>query len=654
MRCGAATSLPALPYSGRKIQIDNSLFTVIGVAEPRFNGLLLGFPPGFLIPLTQHPLDFVPAPNRLVYVWVSIFARRAPGVTQKMIQTRIDVLRKQLLESSVPHRYNEGQRREYFAMKLAVAPASTGVDWMLRSRFGEPLYAVFAICAAVLLISCVNLTTLLLARGVRRRKEIGIRLALGAGRASIIRLFALESSVLVLLGSIAGLAATWFARQAIISQAAKIFALSLNESPDARTSLFFVILVLLVAAALIVAPAFQIGRGAVRSSTRTQKILLALQVALTMALIAGSSFFASSMRNLDALNIGIRTQGLSEALLDPLPGGYGNVARAPYYRELLQQVETLPDVASASLTDARPLWSTTYLESVDAVENSQARRDLRAEAVGVTSRFFDTVGMRILTGDGFREQPPESEEPTAIVSESLAEQFGGTKLIGQHIHIRAYAPLKVAGIASNAQLDLVHPEEAKPFIVYVNAWQHPGDMRYLTIMVKTRSGNPISSAVLNGVVGSLHREYITRYFTLDSAKDMALIENHLLAWLSTAFSVLALILAATGLFGLLSYHVSSRTREIGIRMALGAERIKIRRLVLAQVVPVMAAGIGGGLALTLALGRVFAGLVYGVSVYDPRLIAFSIAALLLTAVFAAWIPAGKASSVDPLIALRHD
>ena len=639
---------------GQKIQIDKSLFTVIGVAEPRFRGLLLGFPPGFVIPLTQTPLDFVVTPNRPVYFWVSIFCRRAPGVTQQMIQNRIDVLRQQLLEASVPHRYNEAQRRDYFARKLTVAPASTGVDWMLRSRFGEPLYAVFAICASVLLIACVNLTTLLLARGLRRQKEIGIRLALGASRASIVRLFALESSVLVLLASIAGLAVASLARQAILSQAVKIYALSLNESPDARTSLFFVILVLLIAAALIVAPALQIGRGSVRGSTRTQKILLAVQVALTLALIAGSSFFASSMKNLDDMNVGMRTEGLSEAFLNPLPGGYGYLPRGPYYRELLRRVENLPDVASASLTDSSPLWTKPYLESVSAVENSQARTDLRAEALGITSRFFETVDIRILTGDGFREQPSESEEPTAIVSESLADQFGGAKLIGQHIRIRAYEPLKVIGIASNAQFSLEHPDETKPFIVYINAWQHPRDMRYLTIMVKTRSGNPIPWVALNRTVGSLHREYVQHYLTLNEAKDDALVENRLLAWLSTAFSILALILAAIGLFGLLSYHVASRTKEIGIRMALGAERLEIRRLVLAQLAPVMAAGIGIGLAFTVALGRVFAGLVYGVSVHDPGLITLSIAALLLTAVFAAWIPAGKASSVDPLIALRHD
>ncbi len=638
---------------GQKIQIDKSLFTVIGVAEPRFRGLLLGFPPGFVIPLTQTPLDFVVTPNRPVYFWVSIFCRRAPGVTQQMIQNRIDVLRQQLLEASVPHRYNEAQRRDYFARKLTVAPASTGVDWMLRSRFGEPLYAVFAICASVLLIACVNLTTLLLARGLRRQKEIGIRLALGASRASIVRLFALESSVLVLLASIAGLAVASLARQAILSQAVKIYALSLNESPDARTSLFFVILVLLIAAALIVAPALQIGRGSVRSSTRTQKILLAVQVALTLALIAGSSFFASSMKNLDDMNVGMRTEGLSEAFLNPLPGGYGYLPRGPYYRELLQRIENLRNVASASLTDSLPLWSKEYLGSVSAVENIQARSDLRAQAMMITPGFFDTVGIRVVSGEGFRESSAESEEPTAIVSESLAEQFGGAKLIGQHIHIESYPRLRVVGIASNALFSLEHPEQTKPFVVYMNAWQHPSSLGYLTLMLRT-SGNALNTGDLNRVVASLHREYVQHYLTLNEAKDDALVENRLLAWLSTAFSILALILAAIGLFGLLSYHVASRTKEIGIRMALGAERLEIRRLVLAQLAPVMAAGIGIGLAFTVALGRVFAGLVYGVSVHDPGLITLSIAALLLTAVFAAWIPAGKASSVDPLIALRHD
>jgi putative ABC transport system permease protein len=210
------------------------------------------------------------------------------------------------------------------------------------------------------------------------------------------------------------------------------------------------------------------------------------------------------------------------------------------------------------------------------------------------------------------------------------------------------------GVVGNAQFSLENPDDVKPLTVYVNWWQHPDRQRYPVLLVKSTTDAAPPPAALRRVVQSREREYVEHYVTLESAKDSALIENRLLAWLSAAFGMLALLLAATGLFGLLSYHVASRTSEIGIRMALGAERAGIHALVLRQIAPVMAAGMLGGLALTLSAGRILSGLVFGLSVYDPRLLALSIAALTATAAMAAWLPARRAAAVDPLVALRHE
>jgi ABC-type antimicrobial peptide transport system permease subunit len=212
--------------------------------------------------------------------------------------------------------------------------------------------------------------------------------------------------------------------------------------------------------------------------------------------------------------------------------------------------------------------------------------------------------------------------------------------------------LKIIGIVSNAQFSLVNPEQTEASVVYVNFWQHPHG--YPSLLVKTASGLPIPPRMLRDAVHSFGREFVERYSTAAQEKDSALVENRLLAYLSTAFAALGLCLAAVGLFGLLSYQVISRTNEIGVRMALGAERAQIRSLVVRQIVRVVLAGIAGGALIIIATGPMIRNFVYGIGVYDWRLLCLAILVLLLTSILAAWIPAQRAASVEPLTALRHN
>jgi putative ABC transport system permease protein len=276
--------------------------------------------------------------------------------------------------------------------------------------------------------------------------------------------------------------------------------------------------------------------------------------------------------------------------------------------------------------------------------------------MAASAEFFRTLGISRVAGQGFEET--DGGEPAAIVSESLATRLAGQprNLIGHYIRVgtdTGYQHLRVTGIASNAQMDLAHPEQTAPYTIYVNIWQHPNAQGNPVFLIKSAS-NTLDLDALRKIIDSRGQEYVYRVRTLVEEKDDALMENTLLAYLSGALSGLALLLAATGLFGLLSYQVANRTNEIGLRMALGAQRAQIQWMILREIVGVVVIGACAGIVMSIGVARILQDLLFGISPYDPRLFAFSCAALCSSALLAAWFPARRASSVDPLVALRYE
>ncbi|HJT86650.1 MAG TPA: ABC transporter permease [Bryobacteraceae bacterium] len=645
---------------GKQIQAGPETFTVIGVAADNFTGILLGFEPGLIIPLHHTPGDL---PNkRFKYYWVSVFARRAPGVSQAAAAARIAAITPSLLEQSVPLRYNQAQRRNYLANHLVVTSARTGVDWMLRDRFGPPLFALFGTCAAILLIACLNLSGLLVARTLARHREFSVRMAIGATPWRVIRPLAMESLLLVFAGGTAAMVfASWTCR-AMAAAAASIFSdFSIDTSLDVRVFAALAAALVGIAAVLTVVPAWKFrrfgsagalrtgSRGVIGDASRAQKVLIGAQVAFTLALVTAGGLFASSFTSLTRLPLGLHIEGVAEAMLSPLAAGYSFSDSKAYYRRLLERVVSVPGVEAASLSSFALYWHKLVPEPV---RGNDGLHELRAQTIRISDGFFRSIGVNLRAGEDFN---PDRSEPEAIVSQGVVKRLGAAGpgsyiLLGDSGSATRY---RVIGVAPDLRISMENPRDETP-VVYLNFWQDEKEQRYPTLFVKGIGGRTPDAKALDSVVGMLGREYVEEYRTLREAWEESVVEDRLLAYLSGAFALLALALAAVGLFAILSCYVARRTSEIGVRMALGAGKAQIRGLILAQIGPVMLAGVVAGIGLALAAGRVLANISYGVAPGNPILLGAAVLSLAVTATAAAWIPAHRAASIQPVDALRQD
>jgi predicted permease len=651
---------------GQIIRVDSTTFTVIGITPATFDDLVMGRSADFFVPMGSEPLIrrnslLGSAPSN----WLGIVGRLKPGVSRDAARAGLEPAWRGFLVDLVQDIRDADAQRRVLTQRLYAESASNGIS-DIRRDVSRPLLLLMGAVTLVVLIACANVVNLLLAGGVARRREIALRLAIGASRSRVMRQLLTEALMLGAAGSLCGLALSTFAAPvalSLISQGGR--PLELDVSPD-RFVLLFTISVAIVSslvagvapairtARTAIAPSFQGGQRGVpvtRESTRWGDALVALQVALSVVLVAAASLLAATLRNIHAFDPGFAAERVVLFSLDPARIGYTEDRLTQYYRGVLDGVRAMPGVAAASLSRVTPI-SGGGIDLPITIEGRPRERDVMVYVNRVTEGFFSTMSIPMLLGREFAPADATRLDGVVIVNEALARKyFPGANPIGRRLALGEGAPGEIVGLVANSKYLTLREADVPTAYVYPRDAE-PGAM---TLSVRT-SGDPLAAtAAIGARVRALAADVpVSPPRTLSSQVERSLAAERLIARLLGAFAIVALVLAAVGLYGVLGYAVARRTAEMGLRLALGATRGQLLRSVLRQSLLVVGTGLAIGLPATTLLTGPLRGLLYGVAPYDPRILAGAIASMVAVAVAAAAIPALRAARVDPLVALRHE
>jgi predicted permease len=582
--------------------------------------------------------------------------RLRPGVSERQAQADLDRIFPEFLRAtvaSVPLGGSENRKAAFLRERVLLEPGRKGLS-KLRKQFARPLLVLMGVVGLVLLITCANLANLLLSRSVAREREVVLRVAIGAGRGRVIRQLLTESLMLAALGGAAGLAlAQWGIRfLPSIDLRLDIRVVLFTASLSLLTGVMFGVLPALRASQTEIVPALkQVGRAPRLAAGR---FLAVFQMALSVVLLFGAGLFVRTFQNLATIDFGFaRSQTV---LMSVNPGGraYSGMRLQNIYGELAARLGRLPGVSSVSLSQASPLAgndSTTTISefgSVPAIhENSHAHRNL------VSPGFFGTLGIHLLAGRDFTERDRAAAPKVAIINETFARQFFGSQpALGRTLGYGAgqsSGPVIIVGLVADSKYN--DPREQPIPMVFLPYRQFPS-IAAMTFELRTASEPSALEQAIRGQVGpDLAIASIT---TIDRQIDDSLRPERTIATLVSLFGLVALLLAAVGLFGVVNYSVTRRTNEIGIRMAIGAKPREMLRMVLREALGLVVVGLAMGIPAAWAAGRLAGSLLFGVTATDPYALVAAIAVLLVAAFTAAFLPAHRASRVDPLTALRHE
>jgi predicted permease len=652
---------------GKSIVVEKVPLTIVGVMPAEFFGVQVGSRVDLWAPLATEPLmrqqSFTSSAG---YKWLQLVGRLKPGLSLNQARADLDILfRPAVIEPELALQTGPEAGHRGFDWGLKVEPASNGLS-QLRQQFSKPLAVLMVIVGLVLLIACANLANLLLARAASRHREIAVRLALGAGRARLIRQLLTESLLLSLIGAAAGVLLAGGGTQYLLKLLASgRTTVLLDAQPDARVLIFTGLLSVLTALLFGLAPALRAsrmdlipalkegGRGAEfgGSRQRLSRGMMVAQIALSLILLVGAGLFLRTLRNLHSINLGFERENVLLVALDPSHSGYTPQQIRGLFLELLEGLQAIPGVRSASLSWNPPLaggGSSRTVSVEGRAPSPEASREIYLN--WVAPRYFETLGIPLIAGRDFGSYDTQDSPRVVILNQTMARVFfGDATPIGHRIKVEDNDIREIVGVVGDSNY-LEIRERITPTL-YVNTFQAPtpGD----EFAIRT-AGDPdaVIPAVRREIENQAKVVAIANVRTLASQVDAWIVQERLVALLSSCFGGLALFIAAVGLYGVLSFAVARRTREIGIRMALGAQPRDVTAMILKEILWLVCLGFALGIPLALVLGRFVGDLLYGLTPTDPLAIAVGALVMLLVALCAGWVPARRASQVEPLVALR--
>ena len=655
---------------GRSIALDGHGFDVVGVAPASFFGVEVGRAFDVAVPLCAEPFSrgALTALDKRDVWFLGAMGRLKPGVSIEQARAQLASISAPLFRETLPA-YRPQDARRYLEFKLVAQPAGTGVS-QLRRQYESPLWLLLATTGLVLLIACANLANLMLARATAREREIAVRLAIGASRGRIVRQLLAESLLIAAIGAAAGAALaqslsrflvdflTTSNNQIFVALALDWRIFAFTAALAVLTCLIFGLVPAIRATGAAPGAAMKAGsRGATDTKERfgMRRALVVAQVALSLVLVVGAVLFVRSLRNLMTLDAGFRQNGILVVNMDLRRAGIAEARRTAAYADITSRFAAIPGVASAAQAFIVPVSGSGWNNNI-VIDGKKYTENVNFNEVSVG--YFRTMGTPILAGRDFDERDAPGADKAAIVTQLFANKFFPDRSpLGQTFQIdeapgRKQPLCRIVGVVKDTKYTDLR-EEIAPLAFFAAAQsEEPGP--YLQVVLRSDAPLTTITPSVTAALAAIDRGIVVQFQTLPSMVRDSLMRERLMATLSVFFGALAALIATIGLYGVMSYTVARRRNEIGIRMALGADRRDVVRMVMREASLLLAAGVVVGTALAVAAARTAATLLFGLHPGDPATLAMAAGGLGAIAMLASYLPALRAARLEPTEALREE